>query len=72
MEVGRVVGDGPERVPPEARVATFDDDGTLCCEKPLPIQPAFILRRLAAMADADERLRTRQPGGPPTSRTTPG
>ena len=25
---------GPEYVPPEARVAVFDNDGTLWCEKP--------------------------------------
>ena len=42
-------------------MATFDNDGTLWCEKPLPIQLAFILQRLAAMATADEALRGRQP-----------
>jgi phosphoglycolate phosphatase-like HAD superfamily hydrolase len=39
----------------------FDNDGTLWCEKPMPIQLDFILRRLAAMADQDPELRTRQP-----------
>jgi len=39
----------------------FDNDGTLWCEKPLPIQADFILRRLYAMADADAGLRERQP-----------
>ena len=48
-------------MPPEERIATFDNDGTLWCEKPLPIQLAFILQRLAAMATADETLRGRQP-----------
>ena len=50
-----------EGVPPEERVAVFDNDGTLWCEKPLPIQADFILRRLAQMADADPELRERQP-----------
>jgi hypothetical protein len=48
-------------VPVDERVAVFDNDGTLWCEQPVPIQGDFILRRLAAMAEADESLRTRQP-----------
>ena len=48
-------------VPPEERVAVFDNDGTLWCEKPLPIQADFILRRLYEMAEADPALRERQP-----------
>jgi phosphoserine phosphatase len=52
---------GPDFVPPEGRVAVFDNDGTLWCEKPMPIQLDFILRRLVAMAEQDPDLRTRQP-----------
>ena len=37
----------------EERVAVFDNDGTLWCEKPMPIQADFILRRLVEMAEAD-------------------
>jgi phosphoserine phosphatase len=48
-------------LPPEERVAVFDNDGTLWCEKPMPVELGFILRRLAAMADADESLRGKQP-----------
>jgi phosphoserine phosphatase len=60
--VQRVTTDGsPEFVAPEERVAVFDNDGTLWCEKPMPIQLDFILRRLAAMADQAPELRTRQP-----------
>src|SRR5688572_20847481 len=60
--VARVCGaDGSEPVPLEERVAVFDNDGTLWCEKPMPIQLDFILRRLVEMADADPGLRTRQP-----------
>jgi phosphoserine phosphatase len=51
----------PDFVPPAERVAVFDNDGTLWCEKPMPIQLDFILRRLHAMADRDPALRTRQP-----------
>ena len=56
--VERTVADG---VPVEERVAVFDNDGTLWCEKPMPIQLDFILRRLVAMAEAQSELRERQP-----------
>ena len=39
----------------------FDNDGTLWCEKPMPIQLDFILRRFVEMAEADPSLRERQP-----------
>ena len=48
-------------VPPEARIAVFDNDGTLWCEKPMPIELGFILLRLAEMAQRDEALRTKNP-----------
>ena len=54
-------GDGSEPVPVEDRLAVFDNDGTLWCEKPMPIQLDFILRRLSEMAEADPALRGRQP-----------
>jgi phosphoglycolate phosphatase-like HAD superfamily hydrolase len=47
-------------VPPAERIATFDNDGTLWCEKPLA-QGAFIAERLAAMTKADPSLRQTQP-----------
>jgi hypothetical protein len=56
--VERTVAEG---VPVEERVAVFDNDGTLWCEKPLPIQADFILRRLFEMAQTDPELRGRQP-----------
>jgi phosphoserine phosphatase len=60
--VARVCGeDGSEPVPVEERLAVFDNDGTLWCEKPMPIQLDFILRRFAEMAEADPALRERQP-----------
>jgi phosphoserine phosphatase len=56
--VERLSADG---VPHDERVAVFDNDGTLWCEKPMPIQADFILRRLHEMAEADPALRERQP-----------
>ena len=47
--------------PADTRVAVFDNDGTLWCEKPMPIQLDFILRRWGAMAAEDASLRERQP-----------
>jgi phosphoglycolate phosphatase-like HAD superfamily hydrolase len=59
--VRAVTEPGDRFVPVDERVATFDNDGTLWCEKPLPIQADFILRRLYTMAEADPDLRERQP-----------
>src|SRR3954454_17955955 len=52
---------GPGYVPPAERIAVFDNDGTLWCEKPMYIQLDFILRRLAAMAQANAALQKTQP-----------
>jgi phosphoglycolate phosphatase-like HAD superfamily hydrolase len=60
--VATVTGaDGSEAVPTEERVAVFDNDGTLWCEKPVPIQMDFVLRRFVEMAEGDAALRDRQP-----------
>ncbi|QRY51288.1 HAD family hydrolase [Mycolicibacterium septicum] len=59
--VGRVTTDGPDFVAPEARVAVFDNDGTLWCEKPAYIQLDFLVRRLAEQAAADPALAAEQP-----------
>ena len=48
-------------LPVEDRVAVFDNDGTLWCEKPMPIQLDFFLRRLVEMAEDDPALQERQP-----------
>ncbi|HEX3289351.1 MAG TPA: HAD family hydrolase [Mycobacterium sp.] len=55
--VGRVIAD----VPLEQRVAVFDNDGTLWCEKPAYIQLDFLVRRLAEQAGADPSLKDTQP-----------
>ena len=51
--VACVTGDGPDHVPAPQRIATFDNDGTLWCEKPAYIQLDFLVRRLAEQAAAD-------------------
>ncbi len=55
--ISRAVDD----VPAVERVAVFDNDGTLWCEKPAYIQLDFLVRRLAEQARADPELADRQP-----------
>lgn len=59
--VGRVTTDGPDFVAPQDRIAVFDNDGTLWCEKPAYIQLDFLVRRLAEQVAADPALADRQP-----------
>jgi phosphoserine phosphatase len=55
------VEEGPNYVKPEARIATFDNDGTLWVEKPLPAQLEFLVRVFAITAQNDPSLRSKQP-----------
>src|ERR1700722_9947281 len=48
-------------LPAAERIAVFDNDGTLWCEKPMPIELGFILGRLAEMVGKNAALRDRQP-----------
>jgi hypothetical protein len=48
-------------IPLSDRVAVFDNDGTVWCEKPMPIELGFILRRLAEMCETDTTLRDKHP-----------
>ncbi|NOR90324.1 MAG: haloacid dehalogenase-like hydrolase [Anaerolineales bacterium] len=48
-------------VPPAERIAAFDNDGTLWCEKPMYIQLDLLLRKLAGQAESDSSLRSQQP-----------
>ena len=49
--VGKVTKEGsPDFVPVAERIATFDNDGTLWCEKPLPVQLFFMLDRVKTLA----------------------
>ena len=51
----------PTFVPPAERIATFDNDGTLWCEQPLPIQADFLLDKIGEQAAKDASLRDKQP-----------
>ena len=59
--VARVTAEGPDYVAPEARIAVFDNDGTLWVEKPALVQLDFLVRRLAEQAAADPSLAEKQP-----------
>jgi phosphoserine phosphatase len=47
--------------PPEERVATFDNDGTLWCEKPMYVQGYFLMARWKEMVEADPSKAKKQP-----------
>jgi phosphoglycolate phosphatase-like HAD superfamily hydrolase len=53
--------DDPDYVPPSARIAVFDNDGTLWSEQPLYIQLAFALDRVHALAPEHVEWRTTPP-----------
>jgi phosphoglycolate phosphatase-like HAD superfamily hydrolase len=53
--------DGPAHVPPEDRIATFDQDGTLWVEHPLYAQAAFALDRLRVVARERPELKEHEP-----------
>lgn len=50
----------PSYVEPRDRIAVFDNDGTLWCEKPF-VQGGFITQRMAEMARKDPSLQQTQP-----------
>lgn len=51
--------DAAASVPPIERVAVFDNDGTLWCERPTPLQLDFFIDALGAAVTADRSLRDR-------------
>lgn len=59
--VDRITTEGPDFVEPDARIAVFDNDGTLWCEKPAYVQMDFLVRRFLEQAAADPSLRDKQP-----------
>ncbi len=60
--VGRVTAQGgPDFIPVEQRIATFDNDGTLWCEQPMYVQLAFVLDRVRAMAPLHPEWKDKQP-----------
>ena len=52
---------GPGFVPTEQRIATFDNDGTLWVEKPLPNEVFFVVARVRELAAKDPTLKDKQP-----------
>jgi len=52
---------GPDFVPPAERIAVFDNDGTLWCEQPLPVQLYFALDRVKALAPQHPEWKAKEP-----------
>jgi hypothetical protein len=53
--------DSPDFIPPQQRIATFDNDGTLWSEKPLYFQFLFAVDRIKALAPSHPEWKTTQP-----------
>jgi phosphoglycolate phosphatase-like HAD superfamily hydrolase len=51
----------PDFVPVVERIATFDNDGTLWCEQPLPVQMYFALDRVKALAPQHPEWKDQEP-----------
>ena len=51
----------PSFVPVPERIATFDNDGTLWCEQPAPVQAYFALDRVRALAPQHPQWQTQEP-----------
>src|SRR5438876_2860860 len=60
--VAKVTTEGSsDFVPPEERIATFDNDGTLWCEQPTYFQLFFALDRVKALAPQHPEWKTKEP-----------
>jgi len=60
--VAQVTAEGsPGHVPPEERIAVFDNDGTLWSEKPLPFQLIFAIDQVRSMAAGHPEWKTSEP-----------
>ena len=60
--VARVTKEGsPDFVPPEERIAVFDNDGTLWAEQPMYFQLLFALDRVKALAPQHSEWKTKEP-----------
>ena len=51
----------PDFVPVAERIATYDNDGTLWCEQPVPVQLYFALDRVKALAPQHPEWKTKVP-----------
>ena len=71
--VSRVTKDGgADFVPIPERIATFDNDGTLWAEKPVPFQLLFAFDRVKALAPQHPEWRTKEPFAPLLKGNTAG
>jgi phosphoserine phosphatase len=52
---------GPDFVRPELRIATFDNDGTLWCEKPMYFQELFAFDRIKVLAGKHPEWKGKEP-----------
>jgi len=60
--VAKVTKEGsPDFVPVAERIATFDNDGTLWCEQPVPVQLYFALDRVKALAPQHPEWKDKEP-----------
>jgi phosphoserine phosphatase len=60
--VTKVAKEGsPEFVPPDERIATFDNDGTLWCEQPMYFQFLFALDRVKVLAPQHPEWKDKEP-----------
>jgi len=55
------VEDGSDYIKPEDRIATFDNDGTLWVERPIPVQADFMFHSFKKSAQQDPSLACQQP-----------
>jgi hypothetical protein len=51
----------PKFVPPEERIATFDQDGTLWVEHPVYSQTIYCLDRVPVLAEQKPELKNEEP-----------
>lgn len=51
----------PDFIPAAERIATFDNDGTLWAEKPMPFQILFVFDRIKALAPQHPEWKTNEP-----------
>ena len=51
----------PDFVPVAERIATFDNDGTLWCEQPVPVQLFFALDRVKTLAATHPEWKSQEP-----------
>ena len=62
--VEKVTKEGsPDFVPVAERIAVFDNDGTLWCEQPVPVQLFFTLDRVKALAPQHPEWKKKEPFG---------